>query len=58
MKEQLTITQYAYLLGVTRDAIHKRIKRGDKLPGVSNHKAIGKTIILTVDKAKAIEREA
>lgn len=53
MKEQLTISQYAALTGVTRDTIHKRIRNGNKLAGVKYPiTKIGSITILTVDKNK------
>ncbi len=52
MKEKITITQYATLVGVNRDTIHKRIKNDIKLTGVTKKERIGNVYILTVDKSK------
>lgn len=38
---KMTITQYATKTGVKRDTVHKRIKRGDKLDGVTKIEKIG-----------------
>lgn len=59
MKEQITITEYAAILGVTRDTIHKRLAKDGKLTGVSKITVVGTGLkLLTVDrkelKAKAI----
>ena len=52
MKEKMTITQYASLVGVERDTIHKRIKNNIKLTGVIKTERIGAIYVLTVDKNK------
>ena len=53
----MNITQYAELIGVTRDTIHKRINRGGKLTGATFER-VGKVYILTVDKDKAISAKS
>lgn len=50
---KMTISQYAELLGVTRDAIHKRIKHRIKLKGVTKKETVGNITILYVDEEKA-----
>ena len=57
MKTKMNITQYAELIGVTRDTIHKRINRGGKLTGATFER-VGKVYILTVDKDKAISAKS
>lgn len=50
----MTIGEYAKLVGVQRDTIHKRIQRGEKLAGVTKmEKTTGGVNILHVDKEKA-----
>jgi plasmid maintenance system antidote protein VapI len=50
---KMTVTEYAKLLGVERDTIHKRIKAKVKLKGVTKMERVGSIIVLHVEESKA-----
>lgn len=53
----MTVGEYAKLVGVQRDTIHKRLQRGEKLAGVSKiEKTAGGVNILVVDREKALAK--
>lgn len=57
VKEKMTVGEYAKLVGVQRDTIHKRLQRGEKLAGVSKiEKTAGGVNILVVDREKALAK--
>jgi len=52
--EQLSITEYADLRGITRQAVLKAIYKGHNLKGVINYKKIGNAYALKCDKDEII----
>jgi hypothetical protein len=48
----MSVTQYAAMMGITRQAVLKRIGKSE-LPGVIKFEMVGSTYILTVDEKKA-----
>jgi hypothetical protein len=43
---KLSVTQYARIRGITRQAVLKQIKHGRALPNVSHYEKIGETYLL------------
>ena len=48
----LSVTEYAEIRGISRQAVLKRIGKSD-LPGVIKYEKVGSTYILTVDEKLA-----
>jgi len=45
--QQITVTQYAEIRGISTQAVRKAIKEGWILPGITKVQMFGKTYILT-----------
>jgi hypothetical protein len=52
LMEKMTTGQYGKLIGKTRQDIHYKMKKGDKLPGVTRKEYVAGRWIFTVDKNK------
>ena len=46
--KEMTVTEYAKTQGITRQAVHYRIKTSGKLPGVIQVKQVGSQVVLVV----------
>lgn len=43
---KISVTQYAEIRGITRQAVLKQIKKGKSLPGIIKYEKIGATYVL------------
>lgn len=45
---ELTVAEYAEIVGMTRQGVHYRLKNGKPLPNVKDVKQIGKNVVIVV----------
>lgn len=48
--KRLSVTEYAELRSIKRQAVLKQIKYGRKLPGIRSYEKVGETWVLTENK--------